>query len=129
MTVKSNKATELRPLGDRVIDAPQVRVHLHESLKNILKEETWKAGDKNAITLFKTTGMSIVLIALREGAKMERHQAQGVISVQVLQGAVRFTTDDSVAELSEGDLTTLHKGVHHSVEALKKCAFLLTIAG
>lgn len=129
MIVRSNKSTELRPHGARVLDAPQVTIDLNESIKNIMKEETWKSGDKNAITLYKTDGMTIVLIALREGGKMDRHQARGVISVHVLKGTMKFGTDTNETELSEGEIVTLHKGVMHSVEALKKCVFLLTVAG
>lgn len=128
METKSNKSTELRPEGDRILDAPFVEIDLKEFTENIKDEKTWKTSDRNAITVYKTNGMRIVLIALHEGAVMTRHVAQGVISVHVLEGAMNFSTDDKTVELTAGKMVTLHKGVAHIVTALKKCVFLLTVA-
>lgn len=128
MEMKSNKSTELRPEGNRILDAPFVEIDLKEFLENIKDEKAWKTSDRNAITVYKTDGMRIVLIALHEGAVMTRHVAQGVINVHVLDGVMNFSTDEKNVELTAGKMVTLHKGVAHRVEAIKKCVFLLTVA-
>jgi len=129
MDVKFNDSTELRPDGERILDAPLVHINIKEFTKQLLEEEAWKKRDRNAMTVYKTDGMRIVLIALHEDAVMARHKAEGIISVQVLKGKMNFITDERTVELEEGMMVTLHKGKPHSVAALKETVFLLTIAG
>jgi quercetin dioxygenase-like cupin family protein len=127
MQQKSNNATEQRPMGDRIIDAKQVTIDLTFFIKQIREEKKWKETDRNAITVFKTNGMRIVLIALHKGAEMTRHSADGLISIQVLKGRMQFKTEDECVELGKGQMLALHKAIPHSVLAKKKTIFLLTL--
>lgn len=125
---KSNQATDLRPEGDRLLDAPLVEINLNSFKKQIKQEQAWKEGDRNAITIFKSDGMRLVLIALHTGAELKTHTAPGIISVQVLEGEIIFGTEQKTAKLTEGQMITLHKGVPHSVFANKESTFLLTLS-
>ena len=125
---KSNQATDLRPEGDRLLDATLVEIDLNSFKKQIKEEQAWKEGDRNAITIFKSNGMRLVLIALHTGAELKTHTAPGIISVQVLEGEIIFGTKEKTAKLTEGQMITLHKGVPHSVFANKESTFLLTLS-
>ncbi len=127
MDIKSNDSTDLRPEGERVIDAPLVMMNLPEFIKQIKSEDTWKNSDRNAITIYKTNGLRIVLLALHEGAELKKHKAEGNISVQVLEGEIKFNTDDESVQLIKGNMIALHKGLPHSVQAIKESVFLLTL--
>lgn len=127
MEEKYNDSTLQRPEGDRTIDAPVVDIDLPMFIKQIKEETTWKESDRNAITVFKTNGLRIVLIALHEGAEMVRHIADGIISVQVLEGNLQFNTDQQSVELSKGQMLALHECIPHSVLAIKETIFLLTL--
>ncbi len=127
MEEKYNESTLQRPEGDRPIDAPLVDIDLPMYIKQIKQESTWKESDRNAITVFKTNGLRIVLIALHKGAKMVRHTADGIISVQVLEGKIQFDTDQQSVELSKGQMLALHERIPHSVLAIKETIFLLTL--
>lgn len=129
MQEQYNDPTDLRPEGKRLLDAPLVEIDLKKFAAQLKDEKTWKTSDRNAITVFKTPGMSVVLVALHKGAVMQKHRAKGIISVQVLEGHIRFGTDDQTTDLPEGTMVTLHKDVEHSVTALEPAVFLLTIAG
>ena len=96
-------------------------------IEQLKQESTWKESDRNTITVFKTNGLRIVLIALHEGAEMAKHKAEGIISVQVLEGQLKFTTDIKSVELSKGQMLALHERIPHSVLALKEAVFLLTL--
>ena len=72
--------------------------------------------------------MRIVLIGLHKGAEMIKHKAEGIISVQVLEGHVKFNTDTQSVELGKGQMLTLHQRIPHSIIALKETVFLLTLA-
>ena len=125
---KSNEATPQRPEGDRILDAELVEFNLNSSKQQIKQESAWLNNDRNAITLFKTNSLRIVLIALHEGAEMKTHTAPGAISVQVLEGGITFSTEKQSSDLNEGQMLTLHTGIAHSVLARKESVFLLTLA-
>ena len=128
MESKFNEATPQRPEGTRPIDAPMVTMDLSSFMEQIRKEPTWLESDRNSITIFKTDSMRMVMIALHAGAELKTHSAAGVISVQVLEGQMRFITEKETAELSKGQMIALHAGIPHSVVADKETIFLLTLA-
>ena len=127
MEERHNEATQQRPEGDRPIDGALIEIDLPVFMKQIKEESSWKYGQRNAITVFKTNGLRIVLIALHEGTEMAWHTADGIINVQVLEGRVQFNTDGKSVELSMGQMLALHEGIPHSILALKETIFLLTL--
>jgi quercetin dioxygenase-like cupin family protein len=128
MEAKHNESTELRPEGGRLMDAPVVPMNVPEFIRQIKEEPAWKKSDRNAITIYKTNGMRIVLIALHEDAVMEKHTTNGVVSVQVLDGEVVFNTQENSIVLRKGEMIALHRNVPHSVAATKESVFLLTVS-
>jgi quercetin dioxygenase-like cupin family protein len=125
---KSNEATPLRPEGERELDAPMVTMDLNLLKAQIKQEDSYKNGDRNAITIFKTEGMRMVLIALHKGAEMKTHTAPGIISVQVLEGHITFSTAQKTTDRSAGQMLALHAGIAHKVLASEESLFLLTIS-
>lgn len=127
MEEKYNEATPQRPEGDRQVDAQILAIDLPRFIKQIKEETAWKESDRNAITVFKTNGLRIVLIALHKGIEIVRHTADGIISVQVLEGKMQFNTDQQSVELSKGQMLALHERIPHSVLAIEETIFLLTL--
>jgi quercetin dioxygenase-like cupin family protein len=127
MEIKYNESTSQRPQGDRAIDAALVAIDVPAFVKQIKEESTWKESDRNAITVFKTNGLRIVLIALHKGAEMVKHTADGIISVQVLTGQLQFNTEWRSVVLSDGQMLALHESIPHSVLALTETILLLTL--
>ena len=127
MEEKSNEATSQRPQGSRILDATLVDMDLNVLTEQVRNEQVWKDNDRNALTVFKSNGMRIVLIALHKGAQMDTHTADGMISVQVLEGKMSFTTGERSIEMGKGQMLALHKGVPHQVLAMEETIFLLTL--
>lgn len=125
MEIKINAATKQRPEGVRIMDAPLVSIDIFSFIEKIKKEKKWKETDRNAITVLKTDGLRIVLIALHKNAEMIKHKAEGMISIQVLKGKLQFNTDQQSVNLGKGQMLALHEGILHSLLAKKKTIFLL----
>lgn len=121
-----NEATSLRTT-DHLLDAQLVPIDIPAFIEQLKQESTWKESDRNAITVFKTNGLRIVLVALHEGAEMAEHKVNGHISLQLLQGKIKFTTDHKAIELNKGQMLALHERLPHSVLAMKETIFLLTL--
>lgn len=128
MKNKFNKETSQRPEGDRLLDASMVTIDVPLFMKQLKQETSWKNSDRNSMTVFKTEGMSIILIGLHRGAEMIKHKAEGIICVQILEGQIKFTTDLQSVELGQGQMLTLHERIPHSILAIKETFFLLTLA-
>lgn len=128
MNEKSNQATPLRPKGDRLLDAPLVEMDLNQFMTQITSEVTWKEGDRNTITVYKSPKLRIVLIGLKKNAILKRHTAPGHISVQTLKGHIVFNTMKQDVNLKQGQMLSLQPKIPHEVSAVEESFFLLTMA-
>ena len=128
MKNKSNDATPQRPEGERILNAQLVEMNLSNVIKQIKDETTWANSDRNSVTLYKSDTMRIVLIGLHENAELKPHKANGVISIQVVQGKIEFTTEQQKVHLEKGQMIALQENVTHSVKGLTESFFLLTLA-
>jgi quercetin dioxygenase-like cupin family protein len=126
MDEKFTEATTNRPKRDHALDAALVTVDLRLFIAQIKEEEQWKKTDRNAITIFKSLVMRIVLIALHKDAEMKTHTATGTISVQVIEGEMQFTTNGQNIILLAGQILVLQECIPHSVLAKTETVFLLT---
>ncbi len=125
---KSNEATPLRPEGDRVLNAQLVEMDLNKFIDQIKSETAWKDSDHNSITIFKSETMRIVLMGLHENAELKPHKANGIISVQVLEGKINFIAEQQSSLIEKGQMIALQENITHSVIALTDSFFLLTLA-
>lgn len=128
MEEKHSDATLARPEGSRIIDADMVDINLNKYIEQIKREEAWINNKRNAITVFKSDHMRIVLIGLHKDAELPEHTADGTISVHVLEGHVVFKKGTEEVKLLQHNIVTLHEHIPHSVLAMEDSIFLLTIA-
>lgn len=129
MDIKQNNATYNRPEGDRVIDAPLVRMNLAESIQQIKSESAWLNGDRNALTLLHSGELRIVLIALHQHAEMSPHTVDGGSFIQVLEGRIWIETLEQSLSLDVGEGLAFAPGMPRSYFAEKEATLLLSISG
>lgn len=102
---------------------------LDAEVHRLREEPEWRERRRNSITLRKTEGMSIVLLAMPAGDRLEEHAAANPISLSVREGRIRFTTPEGEAEAGPGTLLACDAGVRHVVEATEDAVCVLTVAG
>ncbi|MDB5198156.1 MAG: hypothetical protein JWO92_119 [Chitinophagaceae bacterium] len=127
MEEKYNESTINRPEGDRPVNAPVVVVNIPEFIKKIKKEKAWDKNDRNAITVFKSDKMRIILVAMHKKAEMTTEHPENIFSLQVLDGKVKLHTDANPIEVRGDELFVLHANIPYKIEAVKKSIFLLTV--
>lgn len=128
MENKSNDVTPQRPDDERILNAPLVEMDLYKFIDQIKNETTWTNSDRNSVTIFKSETMRIVLMGLHENAELKLHKANGVISVQVLEGKINFIAEQQSSLIEKGQMIALQENITHSVMALTESFFLLTLA-
>ena len=85
------------------------------------------ATGRNGTVLARYPELQMVLEVLREGKGLTPHRAPAAITLQVLEGELRFEAEGEVIYLHQGEVLVLAAGVQHAVEAVTDAAFLLTI--
>jgi len=128
MEEKSNQSTPLRPQGERILSSNLVEMDVKQFIQQIKSEKVWAESDHNSITIFKSDKMRIVLIGMHEGATLKTHTANAIISVQVVEGLIKFTADEQTIALENGRMIALQEKIPHSVFAVEDSFFLLTLA-
>lgn len=110
------------------LDRKLAHIDLEAEIVLLRSGEDYARVGRSAKTLVKRSDMRVLLIAMREGARVAEHTAPGPLTVGVLQGRLRMNVADGTVELPAGHLLGLDRNEQHDVEALANSAFLLTIA-
>lgn len=126
---KSNNATFRRPDGSRPIDDDCIVTDLEERIQQLEAEEAWQKNDRNGITLFKTTGITVVLSTLREGASITDNTATGIMTVQVLDGRVEARVGNNNHKAGKGEMLFIHREEPHTIQVLEHARLLITLTG
>lgn len=127
MEIKRNEATVNRPDGDRVIDAPYVFIDIPAFIDQIKREKAWEKNDRNGITVFKSSELTLVITALQAAAVLDHNNVEAHMTIQVIEGNVRVTTTDGDVEMSNGNMIAFHPGIRHTINAVTDVILLITI--
>ncbi len=113
-------------------DLPQqlesmVSLDLATELRALRDEASWLRGRATAKTLVKAPELRVTLVALKAGARVDEHAADGPVTIHGLQGRLRLTANGAATEIVSGQLLVLPAQVRHQVDAIEDSAFLLTL--
>ena len=126
MSITKNEATPQRPAGDRFLDSPAMVVNLPSWLDKLMREESWKDSDRNAVTVAKSDHVTVTLIALHEGASMGNKELKRYFVVEILAGNIQLELQEGDVKLEKGDLFILHPDIDHLIHANSDSCILLT---
>ena len=93
-------------------------------------EEAYERTLKTARTLVRGSQLTIVLVALKEGAILREHHSSGPATAVVIEGEIEFICPDEqkTFELISSQSVVFSSAINHSVSA-KKETLLLVIFG
>ncbi|MGD0342788.1 MAG: hypothetical protein ABSA76_13880 [Bacteroidales bacterium] len=97
-------------------------------IENMKHSYSWLKGELNAMILLKSPGKHIVLTALHGGTEINSYQSNDSITLQIIEGKLRFHTRKESVTLDKGQLLTLHENIKYSLTTREETVFLLTIA-
>jgi quercetin dioxygenase-like cupin family protein len=96
-------------------------------LRDAESRKPWPSGLYSK-TLVKRDDLRVVLFVMEPGAVLKEHSAAGSITVHVLQGQIRFRSQEQDRVLVARQLLALGRSIKHAVESAGESAFLLTIS-
>jgi quercetin dioxygenase-like cupin family protein len=101
---------------------------LDEERERTEDPELLQRSGRNARTLVKNGPLRLTLVVLGPGGQLAEHEAAGPITVQVLDGRIRFSTGDETRVLGPGQLLAAAPGIRHRVASDDGACFLLTVS-
>ena len=110
----------------RTIEGDAILRHLPQDQQAIDQTLLAKHG-RSARTLVKEGPLRLTLIAIAPGGELPEHDADGPISVHVIDGEIQFSAGGSAYALGGGDVLVLAAGVRHSARSDRGGTFLLTL--
>ena len=111
---------------DRSLTGAVLRFRLPDETRT-MNARSDEQRERTARTLVKNRALRVTLIKVDAGGEVREHQADGPITVQVLDGALQFETPDQSYELEAGDLLALDAGIRRTITSTTGATFLLTI--
>ncbi len=126
MDTKYNEATYNRPEGDRILDAPFVFIDIEKYSDQLREEDAWTKNDRNSITIYKTTGLTMVLSWLKSGATFTDNTSAYHITVQVLQGQVEIVVETGTIQLKKQQIVALHPNILNTLKASEDSLLLIS---
>jgi quercetin dioxygenase-like cupin family protein len=83
--------------------------------------------DSKSITLMRSDHLEVVRLVLPAGKHIPEHRAPGEITVQCLEGVVKFGTGAGAQLMRNGDMLFLLGGESHWLEAVENASVLVTL--
>jgi len=113
---------------NRPLAGPLLTFDLASAIQQLRSEESYERSGRAGRTLAKAGRMRLVLVAMDEGNIIGTHQADSPLTIQVLQGELRFRAEGGEHQLSEGLLLFFGPGDAHDIRAMRPSALLITIS-
>ena len=85
------------------------------------------AHGRTARTLVKEGPLRLTLMALAKDGVLPEHEADGPVSIHLLQGEAVFTALSRDYPLTAGEVLVFARGVPHAARSASGCVFLLTV--
>jgi quercetin dioxygenase-like cupin family protein len=112
---------------DRPLSGDVLRFDLNRERAAAADPAILDRSGRTARTLVKQGGLRVTVVTLAAGGEIPEHQADGPISVLVLEGSIRFWVRDEEYLLESGSLLTLSQGISHRASSERGGSFLLTV--
>lgn len=88
---------------------------------------TWAQGELNAMVLLKSFQKQVVLIALHKGTEINSFQSNESVTIQIIEGKLRFHTRKESLMLENGQLIILNEKVAYRLSTKQDTVVLLTL--
>jgi quercetin dioxygenase-like cupin family protein len=96
-------------------------------IKTMKKSKPWTNGELNSLILMNKPEKQVILTAMHDGTEIESFQANDSITLQIIEGLIRFRVRNNTVTIREGQLMKLDENIKYNFIAREDTVFLLTI--
>ncbi|HET7234509.1 MAG TPA: hypothetical protein VFJ16_31140 [Longimicrobium sp.] len=112
----------------RPLAGPSLTFHLAEQLQTLRQDEAYRRSGRAGRTLVKDERFRVVLLAVANDVEIGTHNADSPMTLQVVQGGLRYRDAGGQYELHEGDLLFFGPGQAEDIRAIADSGLLLTLS-
>jgi len=113
---------------NRPLAGPVLTFDLEALLRELRAEESYERSGRAGRTLAKSGRMRVTLVAMATDNVIGTHQADSPMTLHVLQGHIRFRTNNQEHELHENEVLFFGPGDAHDIRATEESALLITLS-
>ena len=127
MEVKTLRSNTL-VYDDRLVNQSLVTIKLTRLVDNLKINLLESGNNLHSIVLLNRKEKKIVLMAMNEAVELESIQADGSVTIQLIEGKARFQAGKQLVVLAEGQLLKVSEKTTYSITAMEEAVIMLTIA-
>ncbi len=111
----------------RALTGENLTFHLGEQIAELRQDGSYLRSGRVGRTLVKAGPLRLTLTLIAEGVGVGTHHAASPMTLQVVQGRLRYRVDEEEFELGQGEVLFFGPGHAQDIRALEDTALLLTI--
>jgi len=113
----------------RALTGNKLTFDLEEQIAELRRDESYVRSGRVGRTLVKAGPLRLTLTLIADGVDAGTHHAASPMTLQVLQGRIRYREDEEEFEIAQGEVLFFGPGHAQDIRALEDTALLLTITG
>ena len=117
------------PSITRALTGENLTFDMDEQIAELRRDECYVRSGRVGRTLVKAGPLRITLTLIAEGVEVGTHHAASPMTLQALQGRLRYRVGDEEFEIGQGEVLFFGPGHAQDIRALEDTALLLTITG
>ena len=117
------------PSITRALTGENLTFDMDEQIAELRRDECYVRSGRVGRTLVKAGPLRITLTLIAEGVEVGTHHAASPMTLQALQGRLRYRVGDEEFEIGQGEVLFFGPGHTQDIRALEDTALLLTITG
>ena len=114
---------------ERALTGAHLTFDLSKQIAELRSDAKYVKTGRLGRTLVKEGALRLTMTVLAEGAEVSTHHAVSPMTLQVLEGRLRYRVAGEEHELAEGEFLFFGPGDAQDITALEDTALLLTITG
>jgi quercetin dioxygenase-like cupin family protein len=111
----------------RPLTAPNLTFDLSEQIRELRSDDAYVRSGRVGRTLAKQGSFRLTLVVLRQGIDVGTHHADNPMTLQPIEGRLRYRVEGEEFEIAAGQVLYFGPGHAQDIRALEDTALLLTI--
>jgi len=111
----------------RALTGESLTFDLAGQIAELRADDAYQRSGRTGRTLVKEGPLRLTLTLLAEGVEVGTHHAAAPMTLQLLEGRLRYRVGDTESEIAEGEVLFFGPGHAQDIRALEDTALLLTI--
>jgi quercetin dioxygenase-like cupin family protein len=113
---------------NRPLTGPMMTFDLHMQIEELRSDESYRRTGRLGRTLTKSGRLRLVLVALEESIEIGTHHAESPMTIQPVEGAIRYQVGGVEHTLKAGEVLFFGAGEAQDIRATERTALLLTLS-